>query len=151
MERMSFKGHLKVLILKMLAESPMHGYRIMAEFEGRYGIKLSAGTVYPILSSLRRSGLIEVVETGGRDRKTYKITEKGREYLVKRKDELENMERKLLAYRVFLETGGDELKGAFKELFRNIDKLNEGQREELKATFRECARRIRLILLGENA
>jgi DNA-binding PadR family transcriptional regulator len=149
MEKPYIKGALKLIVLDLLRE-PNHGYGIMAEIEKLYGIKLSAGTVYPILSSLKRSGLIEVEETGERDRKTYRITERGSKYLEKHRKELEETRRKLLAYKAFLELGGEELKGAFKELFRNIERLDEEQREEIMRVFHECARRIKLILLGEE-
>jgi len=147
MEKPYVKGALKLIVLDLLRE-PNHGYGIMAEMEELYGIKLSAGTVYPILASLKRSGLIEVIETGDRERKTYRITEKGLEYLEKHRDELEETKRKLRAYKTFLELGGDELKEAFKELFRRINDLSDEQREEVRRTFRDCARRIKLILLG---
>ena len=147
MEKPYVKGAFKLVILELLKE-PNHGYGIMSEVESLYGIKLSAGTVYPILASLKRSGLIEVVETGERDRKSYRITDKGLRYLEEHRDELEEIKRKLRAYKTFLELGGDELKEAFKELFRRIDELSDGQREEVRKTFEDCARRIRLILLG---
>ncbi|WP_297064971.1 PadR family transcriptional regulator [Thermococcus sp.] len=150
MEKPYVKGALKLIILELL-KNPNHGYGIMAEVERLYGIKLSAGTVYPILSSLKRSGLIKVVETGDRDRKTYQITERGIEYINKNEKELNDIKRKLLAYKAFLELGGEELKEAFKQLFKSIDNLNEAQREELESTFRECARKIKLLLLGERA
>ena len=147
MEKPYVKGALKLIVLDLLRK-PNHGYGIMAEMEELYGIKLSAGTVYPILASLKRSGLIEVVETGDREKKTYRITERGLEYLEKHGKELEETKRKLRAYKTFLELGGDELKEAFKELFRRINDLSDEQREEVRETFRDCARRIRLILLG---
>ncbi len=46
MERPSFRGYMKVLVLELLHE-PKHGYGIMEELEKRYGVKLSAGTIYP--------------------------------------------------------------------------------------------------------
>ncbi|WP_297480040.1 hypothetical protein [Thermococcus sp.] len=91
------------------------------------------------------------METGDRDRKTYQITERGIEYINKNEKELNDIKRKLLAYKAFLELGGEELKEAFKQLFKSIDNLNEAQREELESTFRECARKIKLLLLGERA
>jgi len=147
MERPNFRGYMKVLVLDLLRE-PMHGYGIMAELEERYGIKLSPGTVYPILSYLRKRGLIEVVERGDRERKSYIITEKGLKYLEEHSEELEEVKKRMRAYRLFLELGGDELREAFKELFKSANELTEGQKEELRETFKEFARRIRLILLG---
>ncbi|ASJ04893.1 PadR family transcriptional regulator [Thermococcus barossii] len=147
MERPSFKGYMKILVLDLLRE-PMHGYGIMSELENLYGIKLSAGTVYPILSSLRRSGLIKVAGTGARDRKTYILTEKGRMYLEEHAEELDEVKRRMRAYRAFLELGGDELRAAFREFFESADKLTDEQREMIQRLFTGCARELRLILLG---
>ncbi|SEV84321.1 transcriptional regulator, PadR family [Thermococcus thioreducens] len=138
---------MKVLILNLLRE-PKHGYGIMSELERLYGIRLSAGTVYPILSSLRRSGLIKVAGTGARDRKAYVITEKGRKYLEEHTGELEEAKRRMRAYRVFLELGGDELKAAFRELFESVDELTEEQKTKIRKLLTGCARELRLILLG---
>lgn len=148
MERPNFRGYMRVLILDLLRE-PNHGYGIMAQLEDEYGLKLSAGTVYPILASLKKNGLVEVAETGGRDRKSYVITPKGLSYLEEHSSELAEAKRKLRAYKLFLELGGDELRQAFRELFEKIEGLEEHQKEELKQTFQECARRIRLTLLSE--
>ncbi|NJE10688.1 PadR family transcriptional regulator [Thermococcus sp. MAR1] len=147
MERPSFRGHMKVLILDLLRE-PMHGYGIMAELEERYGMKLSAGTVYPILASLKKSGLIEVAGRGEREKKTYVITEKGLEYLSEHAEELIEAKRRMSAYKAFLELGGDELRMAFRELFESMDDLTDEQREEIKELFTGCAKKLRLILLG---
>ncbi len=149
MERPNFRGYMRVLILDLLRE-PMHGYGIMAELEKLYGIKLSAGTVYPILSSLKRSGLIDVVETGGRERKNYRITGRGLEYLEEHREELEEIRKKMRAYKLFLELGGDELKEAFREFFGKVENLSGDQRREMERVFRECARRIKLVLLGDS-
>ena len=148
MERPNVRGTLKLVILDLLRE-PNHGYGVMAEIERLYGIKLSAGTVYPILASLRKGGLIEVAGTGGRERKAYVITKKGLEYLEKHRAELEEAKGKMRAYKLFLELGGEELKEAFRELFSRIEELDDDQRREIEELFKECARRIRLVLLGE--
>jgi len=138
---------MKILVLDLLRE-PKHGYGIMSELENLYGIKLSAGTVYPILSSLRRSGLIEVAGTGARDRKTYIITEKGKTYLAEHEEELREIKARMRAYKAFLELGGDELRAAFRELFESMDELTDEQRERIRELFTGCARELRLILLG---
>nr|WP_297491370.1 PadR family transcriptional regulator [Thermococcus sp.] len=148
MEKPNVRGTLKLVILDLLRE-PNHGYGVMAEMERLYGVKLSAGTVYPILASLRRSGLIEVAGKGKRERKTYVITEKGLEYLERHRAELEEARGKMRAYKLFLELGGEELKEAFRELFSRIEELDDSQRRELEELFKDCARRIKLVLLGE--
>ncbi|GAB3805025.1 hypothetical protein GCM10028798_26250 [Humibacter antri] len=69
---------MRLAVLALLAEKPMHGYQIIAEIEKRSGgaWKPSAGSVYPTLQLLVDEGLLaqEVVD----GRKTYALTETGR-------------------------------------------------------------------------
>ena len=72
------RGDVRVAVLALLAERPMHGYQIIQEIEERSGgsWKPSAGSVYPTLQLLTDEGLIVAEEAGGR--KTYTLTEAGR-------------------------------------------------------------------------
>ncbi len=75
---------LRNLVIRILAEKPMHGYEIMKRIEeitkGRW--RPAAGTLYPLIDQLKREGLIDVEKIednkvrGGR-RITYKLTDKG--------------------------------------------------------------------------
>ncbi|WP_246093167.1 PadR family transcriptional regulator [Subtercola boreus] len=71
------KGDVRVAVLALLAEQPMHGYQIIREIEERSGgtWKPSAGSVYPTLQLLADEGLISSEESNGR--KTYSLTEAG--------------------------------------------------------------------------
>jgi len=150
LERSVYKGHLKLLVLKMLSEKPMHGYGIMAELERSYGIPHpSPGTIYPILSSLKRSGLIEAVGEGKRDKRLYRVTEKGKEYIEEHTEELEEVLRMAALSREFARLGGRELGGLIKEVFMSLDRLSEEQKMALAGEFSEFMKRVRLILLGE--
>ena len=69
MEKPKYKGCPKSLILHLLEESPHHSYGIMSELESRYGIPSpSAGSIYPILSSLKNQNLIEMAGEGRREK-----------------------------------------------------------------------------------
>jgi len=72
------RGDVRVAILALLSEQPMHGYQIIQQIEERSGgaWKPSPGSVYPTLQLLTDEGVIEVEEAGGR--KTYSLTEAGR-------------------------------------------------------------------------
>ena len=72
------RGDVRVAILAILAEQPMHGYQIIQQIEERSGgaWKPSPGSVYPTLQLLTDEGIVEVEEEGGR--KTYSLTEAGR-------------------------------------------------------------------------
>jgi DNA-binding PadR family transcriptional regulator len=73
------RGDVRSAVLRLLNESPMHGYQIMSEIELRSGgvWKPSPGSVYPTLQLLVDEGLLEVKETKGR--RTYSLTTEGKE------------------------------------------------------------------------
>ena len=70
-------GFLKLAIMKMVSERPMHGYALMKEIDrlSEHTWKPSPGSIYPALQELQRSGLI-TQETVGRKR-VYHLTPDG--------------------------------------------------------------------------
>ena len=81
--RMFDQGHLKFVILNLLAEKPRHGYEIIKEIEDRFGgmYSPSPGTVYPTLTLLEDLGYARALpEEGGK--KIYEITDEGRAHLA---------------------------------------------------------------------
>lgn len=73
------RGILKLLLLKLLAELPRHGYDLIRAVRERGWGRGGAGSVYPLLAGLEAAGLIAGRDEG--DRRTYEITEKGRRLL----------------------------------------------------------------------
>ena len=61
----------------------MWGYKIKKEMETRYGVKLRHGALYPLLNTLEQKGLLKSHKQskGGRTRKVYTITKKGKQYI----------------------------------------------------------------------
>jgi DNA-binding PadR family transcriptional regulator len=81
--RMFDQGHLKFVILRLLAEKPRHGYEIIKEIEDRFGgmYSPSPGTVYPTLTLLEDLGYARArPEESGK--KIYEITDTGRAHLA---------------------------------------------------------------------
>lgn len=80
--RMFGQGDLKLVILRLLAERPRHGYDIIKELEERSGgtYSPSPGTVYPTLVMLEDMGFARAT-TEESGRKIYAITEEGRAHL----------------------------------------------------------------------
>ncbi|MFC1956546.1 PadR family transcriptional regulator [Chloroflexota bacterium] len=77
------KGSSKSLLLCLLEEQPMYGYKIVKELEARSQgyFKFKEGTLYPALYRLEKSGLILSewqMLPNGRQRKYYHITDMGR-------------------------------------------------------------------------
>lgn len=86
------KGSTSTLILSLLNSKPMYGYEIIKELERKSdGIfSFKEGTIYPILHNLEDKGLVEPYwgeGNGNRKRKYYKINDKGKEFIQKKKEE----------------------------------------------------------------
>ena len=78
----------KTVCLGMLTDGPASGYDLKKEFESTFSHFFAAGygSIYPALSSLAEKGLVdceEIPQEGKPDRKVYRITEAGREHLLK--------------------------------------------------------------------
>jgi DNA-binding PadR family transcriptional regulator len=72
------RGDVRVAVLTLLAEQPMHGYQIITELGSRSGgvWRPSPGSVYPTLQQLQDEGLVTVSEEDGR--RTFSLTDAGR-------------------------------------------------------------------------
>ena len=80
------RGILKFAVLRLLAEMPRHGYDVIRAVREK-GWGGGAGSVYPILAALEAAGLVAGRDEGGR--RTYEITEKGRQVLGEHAAEFE--------------------------------------------------------------
>src|SRR5262245_3947051 len=76
------RGQLELMVLALLAERPLHGYAVISELRRRSHevFELPEGTVYPVLHKLQQEGRISSSwsDVGGRGRRTYHITRRGR-------------------------------------------------------------------------
>lgn len=80
-------GGLKFVLLALLAERPRHGYELIKEIEDKVGgaYTPSAGVVYPTLTLLEETGLIEVSAAEG-NKKLFAVTAAGHEALAANRD-----------------------------------------------------------------
>ena len=87
--RMFDSGELRLVLLKLLADEPRHGYDLIRAIEELTGgdYAPSPGTVYPTLTLLEDMGLIASVEADGA-RKAFTATEAGRALLDEKADEV---------------------------------------------------------------
>jgi len=88
-------GHLRLYLLSLLDERPMHGYELIQALSDRFGGTYvpSAGTIYPRLGKLEEDGLV-TKESDGR-KTVYAITAAGRAELAERGSELNGIEDEL--------------------------------------------------------
>ncbi len=79
------KGHLDLLLLAVVHQSPGHGYEVITRLrEGSDGLlTLKEGTVYPALHRLEDLGLMssEWRPVSGRRRRIYRVTSGGEQAL----------------------------------------------------------------------
>jgi DNA-binding PadR family transcriptional regulator len=91
MKAEALKGHLDALILAVLSDGPAHGYAVIEELKRRSGgtFALAEGTVYPVLHRLEADGLLSSSwsTVGGRKRRVYRLTRRGRALLGERREE----------------------------------------------------------------
>jgi DNA-binding PadR family transcriptional regulator len=125
-------GRLRLYLLKLLEESPRHGYEIIQQLRERFAglYSPSAGTVYPRLARLESEGLIRHESDGGR--KVYHITDAGRAELAARAGELEELESEIRASARDLAEGiRQEVRETAKAVQQELaDQARRAQREE---------------------
>ncbi|HEV8374385.1 MAG TPA: PadR family transcriptional regulator [Actinomycetota bacterium] len=129
-------GRLRLYLLKLLDESPRHGYDMIRLLEDRFmGLYApSPGTIYPRLQRLEAEGLVTQSQEGGR--KVYQITEAGREELRRRQEELDQLETEI----------GSSVSGLAREIRDEV----HGTVRDLKQELRQAAREIRREQRHEN-
>jgi DNA-binding PadR family transcriptional regulator len=129
-------GRLRLYLLKLLDESPRHGYDVIRLLEDRFmGLYApSPGTIYPRLQRLEAEGLVTQSQEGGR--KVYRITEAGREELRRRQGELDELESDI----------GSSVSGLARELRDEV----RGTIHDLKQELKQAAREIRREQRHEN-
>ncbi len=79
------KGVLELAILGLLRTRESYGGEIVADLGARPGLDASAGTVYPLLTRLKTSGLVDTrweESTAGPPRKYYRLSLAGRAALA---------------------------------------------------------------------
>ena len=82
------RGDVRAAVLVLLDEEPRNGYQLMQELERRSqgAWRPSSGSVYPTLSQLEDEGL--VAATKDETNRVYRLTERGKSYVAKHRDEL---------------------------------------------------------------
>ena len=69
------KNFMDIIILAELRDGPLSGYDVISFIHNKFHLLVSSGTVYSLLYSLERNGLIE--GTWNERKRVYKLTDKG--------------------------------------------------------------------------
>ena len=89
-------GELRLVLLRLIADQPRHGYDLIQSIEEMTGgaYAPSPGVVYPTLTMLQDMGLIEERATEG-TRKAFAVTAEGEAHLAERREEVEALIERL--------------------------------------------------------
>lgn len=133
-------GHLRLYLLNLLADEPMHGYELILALEERFGgtYTPSAGTIYPRLAKLEEEGLVTKSADG---RKTvYEITDAGRAELSARQHELDEIESDVTAS---VRRLADEVRSSVNEAMKSLRADLAAAAREARAEARSAGRTVR--------
>ena len=95
-KRMFGSGELRLVLLKLIADEPRHGYDLIRAIEELTGgdYAPSPGVVYPTLTMLADMGLIEEAAAEG-SRKAFAATAEGKAHLEENEDEVDALFERL--------------------------------------------------------
>ena len=144
-------GELRLVLLKLIADQPRHGYDLIRAIEEMTGgaYAPSPGIVYPTLTMLQDMGLI-VERSGGKDapRKAFRVTDEGIAHLAEREDEVTALLSRLEDLGHRRQAGGAPIKRAVGNLLAALwhrvtrDEVNEQTLHEIAAILDEAAQKI---------
>ena len=90
-DRSLLSGSTRLLVLSLLAEGDCYGYQIIRTLSARSEevFDFQEGTLYPVLHKLEGDGEVRAYEKeeGGRKRRYYTLTERGRKQLSEEKEQ----------------------------------------------------------------
>jgi len=78
-----FRNFMDIHVLRLVQAEPTWGYHIIKKIKTLHGIKIRHGALYPLLNRLETNSLVESRREiqKGRIRKTYTITQKGKQLI----------------------------------------------------------------------
>ena len=74
------KNFMDIIIMTELRNGSLSGYDVMSYIHNKFNLLISSGTIYSLLYSLERNGLVEGV--WDERKRIYKLTEKGQKTIA---------------------------------------------------------------------
>jgi DNA-binding PadR family transcriptional regulator len=148
--RMFETGELRLVLLKLIADQPRHGYDLIRAIEemthGTYAP--SPGVVYPTLTMLQDMGFVEETKGEG-SRKAFAATDEGRAHLEEKSEEVDGLVERLEDLgRDQRKAGGAPIKRAVGNLLSALwhrvtrDEVDEQTLHDIAAILDDAAQKI---------
>lgn len=96
LRRRIIQNFMDILILTEMKKRSLSGYDVIGLIHKRFDVLVSSGTVYSLLYSLERDGLIKSI--GNQQKRVYVLTEKGEQdikVITKANEEIQNLLRNI--------------------------------------------------------
>lgn len=137
---------LRYMVLKAIAEKPMHGYELMKTLGEEFGgpLRPSAGAIYPILQALEEEGYVTGDETG--EKRVYSITAEGETLLKSQETMFGKMAEDRKVFIAERKELNRELRNFASLIAVNYRDLTPGQAEEVRQVLQEARRKITDII-----
>lgn len=151
--RMFESGELRLVLLKLIADEPRHGYDLIRAIEELTGGEYapSPGVVYPTLTLLQDMALIEEAPVEGA-RKPFQVTDEGRKHLEERSEEVDALFERLMELKPREDSmAGPAIGRAVKNLMTALrhrigrEGLGDELLHEIAAILDEAAQRIERV------
>ena len=152
-KRMFEGGELRLVLLKLIADEPRHGYQLIKAIEDMTGgdYAPSPGVVYPTLTMLEDMGFIAEMNSK-ESKKVFEATDEGRAHLEENADEVEELIDKLEGHGSSRRSGnappiGRAVGNLMNALSHRISRegINEELMHEIAAILDEAAQRIERV------
>ncbi|MBV9995569.1 MAG: PadR family transcriptional regulator [Caulobacteraceae bacterium] len=151
-ERVFDQGDLRFVILKLIAESPRHGYEIIKAIEEKVGgaYSPSPGVIYPTLTLLEELGYVTVESADG-GKKLYRITEAGEAALEEKKAVIDAIFRRMDDIQACFEGPSPRIARAMQNLVASVrlrmraGPLDPKQLDALTDAIDEAARKVEKV------
>ena len=146
-------GELRLVLLKLIADEPRHGYDLIRAIEELTGGEYapSPGIVYPTLTLLQDMGFIEEAAVEGA-RKPFQATDEGRAHLEEKSGEVDELFERLSGLAPSKShSAGPAIGRAVKNLMTALssrvgrDGLDDDLLHEIAAILDEAAQRIERV------
>jgi DNA-binding PadR family transcriptional regulator len=149
-------GELRLVLLKLIAQQPRHGYDLIRAIEEMTGGSYapSPGVVYPTLTMLEDMGLVIAAQAEA-SRKAYSITPEGEAHFADRSDEVDALMGRLSDFGADQrKAGGAPIKRAVGNLLSALwhrvtrDDADEDTLHQVAAILDEAAQKIERLKRG---
>ncbi len=125
-----FKGQLRMCILKILDTKPCSGYAIMKQLNSLTGKKPSSGSLYPLLESMQKEGIVKHSAQGRKKIYTLRIKAKSCMSEKEKNDAIDDMLQRMRTFDHITDTNISEFAQEILERIKKGERPFDGLEDD---------------------